>query len=445
MLTIAPCYAPEDAAAAREIAEFIERGTGARVFFEEGRLRPGEDLIGKVRDGRMADVVLALLSPASSPARWPLAAWQEAFRDGPEAEGVLAAALLLADCRYPPLLARRNFFDLRGGRLAALRAVKRRVLDLRRPPGDPAFVPALPKAACPDVEIERLAAAIADRPGTAGTAGTAAALRFACNHGPEFEAVLWLSGPDTPAARAGDLAAQLGMRAEGPPEEVLVRLARTCAGHRLLILAAGAELPVDLGPLASVLRIAETPRPVPPDLEPEAAALLAAMAACGGECSDAEAAESAGLDAARLGAAWSAIESRGLALRLDARAPRYRLLAAPAPPCGAPPVRAGGLIALRRAFLRALAENQWTRACEAGRRAASMALAAGRNAEAFEILDALAARAQSLDDPGVFDYCAGQQGWILEGWGRIAEAQALRGMRRALCSEQRSFDFLISR
>jgi hypothetical protein len=440
MLTVFPCYSPADAALARELAAFLERGTGARIFLEDGELRPGEDLIAKVEEGRTADVVLALLSPDSVPDHWPLDAWQDAFWRGPEAEGVAVAALLCRDCRFPPLLGRKNFLKLAGERLAAFRAVKRWMLALR-PVEEPAFVPAAPGAEF-TADVEALAVELADKPGIATVAETAAALAFAARHAAEFEAVLWLGGPDSPAGLAGEMAAQLGMKAQGPLEENESRLRRIAAERRLLLTLDGVDGPgpVPAGGLLSVLRIAQAPRPAPPDLPAEEAALLAALAAFGPDCAAALTGE----------AVLATLQSRGLALRLDARLPRYRPLAVPPPDeametCHARVVLAsGGLGAVRRAFFRALPREDWELACALGRRGATLAVNAGRLAEASEILAALSPEAEAREDFGVFDYCARERAWILEAWGRVAEAQALRQTRRALVSGQGVFDFMLA-
>lgn len=442
MFTIFPCYAPVDAQLARELAVFLERGTGACVFLDEGEIRPGQDLIAKVDEGRMADVVLALLSPESSPASWPLEAWQQAFWKRPQEEGIAVAPVLCRECRFPPLLRKRNFLSLADGGLAGFREVKRWVLALRAPE-EPPFLPAAPpKGGVADDDIEALAVALADRPGTAAVAEAATALAFAARHGKEFEAVLWLSGP------AGDLAAQLGLKAGGPLEEVEAGLRRTCVEHRLLVIPDGVDSPVPAEGLTSVLRVEQNLRPAPESLAAEEAALLAAMAACGNDAPAELAIAASGLDPASAATALASLHERGLVLRLDSRAERYRPLAAPAPdPALAArqaraALRIGDFAAVRRAFYRALPCADWTLASELGRRAVALALAAVRRAEAFEILSALAAAAETRDDPGALDYCAREQAWILEEWGRIAEAEEFRRRFRRRNDAQGAFAFM---
>ena len=56
--TVFPCYATADRDLAREICGFLEAGAGARIFFEDGAIRPGERLVDKAREGFAADVLL---------------------------------------------------------------------------------------------------------------------------------------------------------------------------------------------------------------------------------------------------------------------------------------------------------------------------------------------------------------------------------------------------
>ena len=97
------------------------------------------------------------------------------------------------------------------------------------------------------------------------------------------------------------------------------------------------------------------------------------------------------------------------------------------------------LRAAQVAFREALARDHWSAAREAGRRAASLASAAGRFAEAF------AAWQHLYDDPradiSLLDECCREQAWILEHWGCLSEAERLRDERRRFYADQMTLDF----
>ena len=84
--SVFPCYAAADREVAAGVAAFLERGADVRLFLDEGEMRPGEDLAGKAREARMADVVLVLFSRNSMPSRWPRSEWEDALCTEPAAE-----------------------------------------------------------------------------------------------------------------------------------------------------------------------------------------------------------------------------------------------------------------------------------------------------------------------------------------------------------------------
>ncbi|HKE22919.1 MAG TPA: TIR domain-containing protein [Bryobacteraceae bacterium] len=227
--TILPCYSPADRAVAAAIAAFVERGTDARVFLDEGALSPGEDLAAKAREARMADMAIVLFSRQSMPPRWPRAAWEDALVTEPAADGFRIAFARLDDCAPPPVLKPR--FELGGLRTQGLRALKRWVRD-----------PAAPPAAAHSADLEVLGIALADRPGMETVAAAATAREFARLFRQDFDAVLSLEDCSnrTLTALAGDLGSQLGLRLEGDLESNLARLRGFCLPRRLLIVLEGA-------------------------------------------------------------------------------------------------------------------------------------------------------------------------------------------------------------
>lgn len=240
--TLIPCHAAEDREAAAAIARFLERGANVRVFAEEGEMEAGGALEEKAREARTADMVLVLFSRRSLRARWPRAVWEDALIREPKDEGVRIAFARLDDCVPPRVL--QPMFELApaaGPATAGMRALKRWVRDRQA-----SFVPPV----CPaDVDraadIEMLGIALADRAGCETVAGISLAYQFVRAFYEDFDEIFRLTGcgERTPAALAGDLAAQMGLRLEGDLPSNLERLREFCAARRFLILLEGGAPP----------------------------------------------------------------------------------------------------------------------------------------------------------------------------------------------------------
>jgi hypothetical protein len=83
-------------------------------------------------------------------------------------------------------------------------------------------------------------------------------------------------------------------------------------------------------------------------------------------------------------------------------------------------------------------------ACTLARRGVAWARARERLAEAFEILQDWSRAAQQRAGRRVLEDCAWEQMWILEHWGRSAEARLLDAVRRREYAGQLSFNFVHS-
>jgi hypothetical protein len=258
--TVFPCYAAADREIAQSLAEFLERGADVRVYLKEGEIGPGEDLAGKARDGRMADLVVVLFSRESMPSRWPRAQWEDALVNEPAAEGVRIAFLRCDDCVPPkvltPLFTAKQFREL-----------KRWVRGHE------------PTSGRPTADLEVLGIAVADRPGMefAESADLAAAFAHEFRH--DFDAVFTVDcGGRSLAALAGDLGAQMGLRLEGPIGDNLERMREFCEARRFLIVleAVPEMIPHDLvfGGRCSTLATPDS-RPSTPDPIREAQAAVA--------------------------------------------------------------------------------------------------------------------------------------------------------------------------
>jgi len=502
MPKVFPCYSPSEHGLACELAAFLERGAGVEVLLEEGAMQAGEDLIAKVEEGLSADVVLALLSPDSVPGRWVLERWKSAFCEQATEVGTPVATLLCRNARFPDLLRRRNFFDLRQDRLAGFRATKRWLMSLSPLPQKAPFAPApQPSFVGRGSELESLCTLLADAPGiavveaAAGAGKTALALEFARRHQEDFDAVFWLTcGSRSAPALAGDLAAQLGVRLDRDLESNLNELRHLCARYRCLLvlddaLASSAALlaprgrtsvlvttrhaglaaalsasafPLTSSPAADPTRLAETIR----DLDSAAQRVLSAMCACApsgfsldmaARTADAEIAEARDIAGQLIAKnALAACDDNGprllvpalvrerVALRGESdRWARHHALTV-ADLFGSPTPAVPDLTAywpdLQHAFARAL-ETDWPLASKLARRAVTWAKAQDRLAEAFEILEDWSRAARQLGDRRVLEDCAWEQVWILEHWGRTGEAHEIDRTRREQYADQMSFSF----
>ena len=231
--TLFPCYAPADREMAARIAGFLELGAGVRVLLDEGEMRPGEDLVEKAREARMADIVLVLFSRHSLPSPWPRYKWEGALQKEPADEGVRIGFLKCDDCSPPRVLA--PLFDLGGMPLTVMRRLKRWVRI---------GTYSEPEIHYPDfaARVEELARELADRPGIVTVDRAALAMEFARVFREDFDAVVRLPcGGRTLAALAGDLSAQLELRLEGDLESNLVRLREFCGDRRSLLWLEGAS------------------------------------------------------------------------------------------------------------------------------------------------------------------------------------------------------------
>jgi hypothetical protein len=231
-------HAAEDREHAERIAVFLARGADITILLDEGQLREGESLAEKARQGCMADIVVLLFSRTSLPSRWPRAEWEDAVVKEPAAAGVRIGFVRCDDCNPPRVLAPK--FEL-----GELRELKRWVR------GHP-VVPKAPRAIEPDVEV--LGIALADRAGTETAHSEASAAEFVERFEQDFDAIVKLDcGARTPAAVAGDMAEQLGLRLEGRPRENWERLRAICAERRLLIVLRGPREGLEFGGRTSVM------------------------------------------------------------------------------------------------------------------------------------------------------------------------------------------------
>jgi hypothetical protein len=228
LTSVFPAHAPSDSAFARQLGAFIESGCDAICFTADAAIKPRRDLLSTAEEGLSADVLILLLSAASSPRRWPREIWEPILFAQASETGTRVAILLLEDCVFPELFRRKlKFFDARADRLAALRRLRRWIGNVHRGgPPDLTF----------SADLDTLYLTVADKPGVL-TATGAFVERFAQEAAGDFEAVLWVPARGQSIAQvAGELGSQLGMSLDGPLEENCERIRAVLAQRRCLVV-----------------------------------------------------------------------------------------------------------------------------------------------------------------------------------------------------------------
>ena len=222
-------HARADQQSARQLAEFLEFGCDLTCYIDEGLIRNEQDLISKAEDGLSADVLVLLLSPASSPTRWVREPWEPVLFDRARRAHVDVATVLLRDCSFPQLLRRRNFIDGTANRLMAGRVLKRWFWVREHGLGEPV-------SSNFSGGLDDLYSALADQAGTLAVSGSNAS-RFAKEAVQEFAAVLWVPCQGRTLAQAmGELGNQLGLTLDGPAKENCSRVRDLLAARRCLVV-----------------------------------------------------------------------------------------------------------------------------------------------------------------------------------------------------------------
>jgi hypothetical protein len=264
MLSAVFCYAPSDEVIAREIYEYLDRNSPIQPFFEEGRVRPGFDLIDAASQALSAEIGFVLLSAASVPNRWERDRWAPVLLDHPRELGSSLFFVQAGQCRFPDLLRRQAFADLSQDPLSGKRELKRHLFRklafFKSEPGLPPIEPG-------PSEIEVLRRQMADQPGYGDFCDRNTVLSFAHACQTDFEGVFWIDCAwRTRAGVLGDVADCLGLQLTGPMEQNENALGRFNTNRRCLFIC---ENPPDdltwFGGRSSLIRLhTQELRPVLP-------------------------------------------------------------------------------------------------------------------------------------------------------------------------------------
>jgi tetratricopeptide (TPR) repeat protein len=282
MISVFLSHSSKDKPFVRELAGFLRRDEAIRVWLDETRMEPGDNVVDEIEAGLDADVVLLILSPDSVNSRWVGKEWTAAFWQQANTGKPKVVSVLYRECRIPRLLANGLRFDLRTNQPEGFRAIRSwllgeqpvRLRPNHAPPRPPLFIGR-------EDQLRNLRERLA-LPGTLvhvlgmpERGKTLLALEFAHRFQQDFEAVYWLSCQiGNLAALAGELSRQLGLKLEGDLDQVASELRDFCAGRRCLVVLDGVEdeSPAPLIPGGSASVLITTRRdnlPFLRDLQPE--------------------------------------------------------------------------------------------------------------------------------------------------------------------------------
>src|SRR5664279_609095 len=245
MVSVFLSHSSQDKPFVRELAAFLGNDGQIQVWLDEREIAPGQNIVSRLADGLNADFILLILSPDSVDSRWVKEEWTDAFWEQTNDRNTKLVGVLYRDCKIPPLLRNKKYFDLRTNQPQGFREI--RTFLLTGKPAAPTRVNYLPVR--PPLFVgreeelsglrERLrpAGALVYVPGLAGKGKTTLALEFAHRHQQDFEAVYWLPCQSSNLASiAAELARLLGLRLDGDLPEVVRELKGVCGNKRCLLI-----------------------------------------------------------------------------------------------------------------------------------------------------------------------------------------------------------------
>jgi len=106
-------YAQDDRSVARRLAERL-RAAGLRIWFDEWELTVGDSILPRIEQAvATSDLLLVLLSPRSVDSRWVQMELSSFLARELKDRAITLIPALIEDCEIPPVLAERQYLDLR--------------------------------------------------------------------------------------------------------------------------------------------------------------------------------------------------------------------------------------------------------------------------------------------------------------------------------------------
>jgi hypothetical protein len=113
MVRVFLSHSSKDKPFVRKLAEHLERGSQILAWLDEREIPPGANIVEKIGLGLESEFVLLILSPDSVDSAWVKEEWTDAFWEQTNNRRTKLAGVLYRDCRLPPLLRNKKYFDLR--------------------------------------------------------------------------------------------------------------------------------------------------------------------------------------------------------------------------------------------------------------------------------------------------------------------------------------------
>jgi hypothetical protein len=246
MIDILLCHSETASDIAGRIASRLETGAEAKVWMEE--ISPSFTLFEAWDGGLTSTGILVVLSPDAVPSKINRQDWEAILAHIAQNRKPEMAFVLSAECAYPRLLERRNFFRWDADALNVLRAIERWAIALHIEERSREEIAVLPWFAAREQEMQWLYSHLVDNSGATVTlagepaAGkTALAQEFARSAARHFRDVVWVGcGESSDAFIVGDISSQLGCARPDAVPELLHE-------HRVLAVFDDVRRPIPVG------------------------------------------------------------------------------------------------------------------------------------------------------------------------------------------------------
>ncbi|MCW5981709.1 MAG: TIR domain-containing protein [Bryobacteraceae bacterium] len=244
MLEVFLCHSRADRDLAQAIADRLDRTAEAHVNLEACPSAAGQTVAEAWEAGLSCAAVLLLLTPDAAPERLRREDWEGLLRHKNDRLGTPVAVILAADCRYPRLLERGQFYRWIDDPSETLREIAKWVLSLHPDVASQLAPDPLPWFDGRGPELNELRETLADAAGAVvlindrpGSGKTALAQQFAHSASPWFRDIVWVDcGGRSQTAVVSELASHVGVAAEGSLPVIAAAINSALTNRRLLIV-----------------------------------------------------------------------------------------------------------------------------------------------------------------------------------------------------------------
>ena len=250
MVSVFLSHSSKDKPFVRELADFLRREGGIKVWLDEGEIAPGQNIVSSIRKGLDSDFVLLVLSPDSVRSNWVEEEWTDAVWEQVNRGRTKLVPVLYRDCSIPRLLRNKKYVDLRTNQPEGFRAIRTFLLTQKlAEPTKYNQLPARPPLFVGrEDELAELRArlqapgSVSHITGRPGQGKTTLAIEFAYRYQQDFEAVYWLPCQSLSLPLiASELQRLLGLKLEGDLDSIVRELKGACSRKRCLLILDNVE------------------------------------------------------------------------------------------------------------------------------------------------------------------------------------------------------------